>query len=104
MKKQFLIGQALLLSVILVACSNNPQNTSKENSGAIQKNSTSSYYYTANEGGSISIIDVATNKVGHTIKEDGVVHNVQISPDGKVLGAVLIPGMDMKILQSAEPI
>jgi YVTN family beta-propeller protein len=52
-----------------------------------------SFYYTANEGGSISKIDAATNKVINTIKEDGVVHNVQVSPDGKILGATFMPKM-----------
>ncbi|MBP1931123.1 stalk domain-containing protein [Ammoniphilus resinae] len=50
-------------------------------------------FFTANEGGSISRVDAVTNKVMDTIKENGVVHNVQVSPDGKVLGATLIPSM-----------
>lgn len=31
-------------------------------------------------------MDAATNEVLETIKVDGVVHNVQVSPDGKMLG------------------
>ncbi len=50
-------------------------------------------YYTANEGGSISKIDASSNTVTRTIKLEGVVHNVQISPNGERLGAVLIPKM-----------
>jgi YVTN family beta-propeller protein len=53
----------------------------------------SSYFYTANEGGSISKIDAISNKVIKDIKLDGIVHNVQISPNGEVLAAVLIPKM-----------
>ena len=48
-------------------------------------------FFTANEGGSISKVDAVTNKVIDTIKEDGVIHNVQVSPDGKVLGATFMP-------------
>ncbi|WMT18478.1 hypothetical protein RFB12_14515 [Parageobacillus toebii] len=56
------------------------------------------YYFTANEGGSISKIDLKkidlkTNKVVSTIKVDGAVHNVQVYPDGKILGATLVPEM-----------
>ncbi|HJV45721.1 MAG TPA: YncE family protein [Bacillota bacterium] len=50
-------------------------------------------FFTANEGGSISKVDAVTNKVMNTIKENGVIHNVQVSPDGKLVGAVLIPNM-----------
>jgi YVTN family beta-propeller protein len=43
------------------------------------------YYYTANESGSISKIDGITNKVVDTIKDEGSPHNVQVSPDGKIV-------------------
>ncbi len=49
------------------------------------------FYYTANEGGSISQINSSSNKIEKTINIDGTVHNVQISPTGKVLAAVSIP-------------
>ncbi len=49
-------------------------------------------YYTANEGGSISKVDALSNKLIKTTKLEGVVHNVQISPDGQSLGAVLMAG------------
>jgi len=52
-----------------------------------------SFYYTANEGGSISKVDALSNKLIKTIKLEGVVHNAQISPNGDMLGAVLIPKM-----------
>ncbi len=53
----------------------------------------SAFYYTANEGGSISKVDVSSNKVVKTINVEGVVHNVQISPTGERLGAVSTPKM-----------
>lgn len=58
-----------------------------------QRKETKKYYFTANESGSISKIDLETNKVVSTIKVDGAVHNVQVSPDGKILGATLAPEM-----------
>lgn len=54
----------------------------------------SSYYFTANEDGSISKLDVVTNKVLATINVTGKVHNVQISPDSKILAATLVPKAD----------
>ncbi len=51
------------------------------------------FYYTANEGGSISKVDALSNKLIKNIPLEGIVHNVQISPDGKMLAAVLIPKM-----------
>jgi YVTN family beta-propeller protein len=56
-------------------------------------NTSSSYYYTANEGGSISKINAVKNSVVDTIKIDGSVHNVQVSPDGKIIGATVVPQM-----------
>lgn len=54
----------------------------------------SSYYFTANEDGSISKLDAVSNKVLATIKVTGKVHNVQISPDNKILAATLVPKAD----------
>lgn len=51
------------------------------------------FYYTANEGGSISKVDALSNTLIKSIKLEGVVHNAQISPNGDILGAVLIPKM-----------
>jgi YVTN family beta-propeller protein len=51
------------------------------------------YYFTGDEGGSITKIDAIQNKVVDTIKLKGSVHNVQVSPDGKVLGATLVSKM-----------
>lgn len=55
-----------------------------------------SYYYTANEGGSISRVNASTNKVLDTIKVDGSAHNVQISPDDKTVGVTITPKMSGK--------
>ncbi len=49
------------------------------------------YFFTANEGGTISKVSVKDNKVAETIQADGVVHNIQLSPDGKVVAATLVP-------------
>lgn len=43
------------------------------------------HIYTANQSGSISKIDISTNKVVETIKDEESPHNVQVSPDGKVV-------------------
>lgn len=61
-----------------------------------------SYIFTANEGGSISKIDAATNKVINTLSTDGAVHNVQISPDGKVIGAIVAPEMETQMEGMSE--
>lgn len=51
------------------------------------------YYYTANEKGSISKIDAADNSIVTTIEIEGSAHNVQVSPDGKLIGATVVPSM-----------
>jgi YVTN family beta-propeller protein len=56
-----------------------------------QEQTLEKYYFTANEGGTISKITVNDNKVTATIQADGVVHNIQLSPDGKVVAATLVP-------------
>lgn len=47
--------------------------------------------FTGDEGGTITKVDLQQNKVLDTIKTEGSVHNVQISPDGSILGATLVP-------------
>lgn len=59
---------------------------------AKQEQTLEKYYFTANEGGTISKINVKDNKVAETIQADGLVHNIQLSPDGKVVAATLVPG------------
>lgn len=51
------------------------------------------YVFTANEGGSVTKIDAITNKVIGSITVEGSAHNVQISPDGKVIGVTVTAGM-----------
>ncbi len=67
-----------------------PENQALENQVEVKAN----YLFTANEGGSISKIDVASNEVLDTFEVEGAVHNVQISPDGKVLAATVVPEME----------
>ncbi len=58
---------------------------------------------TANEGGSLTFLDVATQKQKE-LKLMGSVHNVQVSPDGKTVWATVVPGggHDDKIGESHE--
>ncbi|WP_238903389.1 YncE family protein [Clostridium sp. YIM B02506] len=79
------IGSSLLLALALVSCGNSAKEETKTpNTEAQVEKKKISYIFTANEGGSISIIDLATNKVVETIKDEGSPHNIQVSPDGKV--------------------
>ncbi|MGG6310323.1 hypothetical protein [Paenibacillus macerans] len=53
--------------------------------------------------GDITKIDAATNQVLQTIKVEGAVHNVQVSPDVKLVGATVVPSMsDMEGMTEAE--
>ncbi|WP_058953127.1 cytochrome D1 domain-containing protein [Clostridium tyrobutyricum] len=86
-----LIGSSVVLTLTLAACSNSAKNTQTPAAAPEQNKAETkveqkapSYIYTANESGSISKIDAATNKVVETIKDEGSPHNVQVSPDGKV--------------------
>lgn len=49
------------------------------------------YIFTANEGGSISKIDSTSMDVIETLPVDGTVHNVQVSPNGSLVGATVVP-------------
>jgi YVTN family beta-propeller protein len=84
-----LVGTSVVLTLTLVACSNSVKNntqTSAQNKTETNiEQKTISYIYTANESGSISKIDLSTNKVVETIKDEGMPHNVQVSPNGKVI-------------------
>lgn len=113
MKKYTFLVLAVFMAFILflAGCGNKEPNTPLENNEGQQEPitkdeqtaTTGKYYFTANEGGSISKIDVATNKVVETISLEGTVHNVQVSPDGKVLGATLVPGMGHVEETTSEP-
>ena len=98
----------IILGVFLAGCSYNSNQSSepadKENEENTPVNDTTDdvksnsdiiqYYFTANEGGSISKIDASTNEVVKTIEVDGLVHNVQVSPDGKTVGATVLPAVE----------
>jgi len=79
------VGIMVILTLTLAGCSSAPKEKSQSNTQLLEKK-ISSYYFTANEGGSITKIDSATNKVLETINDEGEPHNVQVSPDGRVLG------------------
>lgn len=64
---------------------------SDSNEQAIADDTLGNFIFTADEGGSITKIDAETNQVVSSIKLEGSVHNVQVSPDGKVLAATLVP-------------
>lgn len=96
----------ILLGIFLAGCGTNEgatsakegikdnQTTQAKDEGETSKSSNTQYYFTADEGGSISKIDVASNKVVKTIEVDGIAHNVQVSPDGKMVGATVVPAMN----------
>jgi YVTN family beta-propeller protein len=98
----------IILGVFLAGCSSNSNKGSESTNKGNEENSPSTetkkgnqsdsentqYYFTANEGGSISKIAASSNEVVKEIKVEGAVHNVQVSPDGKILGAIVVPGMN----------
>lgn len=96
----------ILIAALLISCNNNNgtdgNNTDNgeqngENNGnvpPVKEPVPASVCYTANESGSISVIDLKTNKVVNSIKTDGVTHNVQVSPDGKILAATVAVPLD----------
>lgn len=88
-----LVNLLIILGVILAGCSTDSnQSITEKNASETEKDI--KYYFTANEGGSISKINALTNEVINTIKVEGAVHNVQVSPNGKVLGATVVPEMN----------
>lgn len=89
-----MIGSVFFLAACSTSTPNDNENKSNEVTQANQVSSnTDSYYFTADEGGSITKISASSNKVVNTIAVEGAVHNVQVSPDGKVLGVTMIPSM-----------
>jgi YVTN family beta-propeller protein len=95
-----LMAAFAILSLTITGCSNTAkknttpesnQNQTESQKGVQEK---THFYYTANESGSISKINATTNEVEDTIKEaDGSPHNVQISPNGKVVAYTLAAKM-----------
>ncbi|MFE8698694.1 YncE family protein [Cytobacillus sp. FJAT-53684] len=92
MKKMTVLAISLITSISLAACGNTTDNKDKEEVSLAQNEQveSASFYFTANEGG-ISKVDATTNKVIETIEVEGSVHNVQISPDDKIIGATVVP-------------
>lgn len=88
-----------ILAVLLTGCGNATGNksanqTSNQNQTQSNTEEKTHFYYTANESGSVSKVDATTNEVVDTIKEaDGAPHNVQVSPDGKVVAYTLAAKM-----------
>jgi YVTN family beta-propeller protein len=97
----------ILLGLVLVGCNAESESTTESIEQSTKTTSTDtnttvdtdtpeseSFYYTANEGGSITKINSSTDEVVKTIQVDGLVHNVQVSPDNKLLGATVVPMND----------
>lgn len=79
----------VVLALSITACTNsaneNEQQPTEDNTEPNLEEESTSFIYTANEGGSISKIDLATYEVIETIEDEGMPHNVQVSPDGKIV-------------------
>ena len=95
------VGIMVILTLTLAGCSGG-QKKQSQSSTQIPKENVSSYYYTANEGGTITKIDTATNKVLETINDEGEPHNVQVSPNGKIVAytSVVMDKKGMSMSQS----
>ena len=101
-----IVLSCLLITAMFVSCSN--KNNTNDNNGktdnkeldnteiepVVKEPVPETVCYTANESGSISVIDLKTNKVVDTIKTNGVTHNVQVSHDGKILAATIAAPLD----------
>lgn len=102
----------IILGVFLAGCSSNINKTSRSTEQVNQENPASpeekenkqpktdakdkkeGYYFTANEGGSVSKINAVSNQLVSNITVEGAVHNVQVSPDGNIFGATVVPEMN----------
>ncbi|MBT2659622.1 YncE family protein [Bacillus sp. ISL-45] len=92
-----IISAMVSIGIVLTGCGSDAATKVEEKpavKAAKQEQIIEKYYFTANEGGTISKINVKDNKVAETIQADGVVHNIQLSPDGKVVAATLVPEME----------
>jgi YVTN family beta-propeller protein len=91
------ISAMVSIGMVLAGCGSDATTKVEEkpaSKAAKQEQSLERYYFTANEGGTISKINISDNKVADTFKADGVVHNIQLSPDGKVVAATLVPATE----------
>jgi YVTN family beta-propeller protein len=90
----------LMVSLFLAGCGNSTDKDNQKTSEEIENKNISSsdqeeqFVFTADEGGSITKISVKEQTVISTIEVDGAVHNIQVSPDGKVVGATVVPEMN----------
>ncbi len=90
----------LLVSLFLAGCGNSTDKRNEKASEETKKsvgstsNQEDNFLYTADEGGSITKISVKEEKVISTIEVDGTVHNIQVSPNGKVVAATVVPEMN----------
>ncbi|MDT3701290.1 MAG: YncE family protein [Thermincola sp.] len=95
LKLKYLFFISFTLSFLLLAsCAKvqePPSPPKNANDPVAQQNA---FYFTADEGGSITKIDATSNEVESAITVKGSVHNVQVSPDGKILGATMVPESD----------
>ncbi|WP_298844259.1 YncE family protein [Clostridium sp.] len=94
------VGIMVILTLTLAGCSGG-QKKQSQSSTQVPGKKVISYYFTANEGGTITKIDSATNKVLETINDEGEPHNVQVSPDGKIVAytSVVMDKAGMKMSQ-----
>jgi YVTN family beta-propeller protein len=86
----------IFLSVFLAGCGNSMNHSTHGNKEKMKEstaNTDDKFIFTANEGGSISKISVKDLKVVDTFKMNGAVHNIQVSPNGKMVGATIMPTM-----------
>lgn len=93
MKKGWLTFLGWLVLLIVIYAVSASSGTSSDKS-LPESNKDTAYFFTADESGSITKVDADKHVVVGTIKKNGIFHNVQVSPDGKILGAVFIPSMD----------
>jgi YVTN family beta-propeller protein len=90
----------LMVSLLLAGCGNSTdkgnEKTSEEteNKNDSSSNQEEQFVFTADEGGSITKINVKEQIVTSIIEVEGAVHNIQVSPDGKVVGATVVPEMN----------
>jgi YVTN family beta-propeller protein len=90
----------LMMSLFLAGCGNSAEKGNEKASEETEKSVVSTktqedkFLFTADEGGSITKISVKEEKVISTIEVDGTVHNIQVSPNGKVVAATVVPEMN----------
>lgn len=91
--KHVLLALSILPVLLLAACSNGtgnnitvkaPANT--EPIGTVQQ---PEFYYVGSEDGSIRKFNAKNDSLTDTIQTAGLVHNLQVSPDGKMLAVTL---------------